>query len=443
MSSEALAIEVNKLKKCYRIGVADEKDESLVGAAAKLLKSPIRNFRKYRSLYRFSEAESNGTDATVVSPDLFWALKNISFDVKPGEVVGIIGRNGAGKSTLLKILSRITEPTGGWARISGRVTSLLEVGTGFHDELTGRENIYLNATILGMTKAEVDEQYQNIVEFSGIRQFIDTPVKRYSSGMRVRLAFSVSAHLNAEIMIIDEVLAVGDASFQKKCIGKMEAISDTGRTILFVSHNMAAIQSLCTRAILLEDGQVIADGSVEEGIRQYFISIEQQLASQTLDERTDRKGGEQFRFTGLDILDAEGLTVKEVIRSGDCVAVRLRYRCDAPAPLQDVAVSISFSHLPGAVLYNCRSEFLDRTFSINPGEGHLTCTLPRFPLKAGRYSFNIAANQGDHALDWVKEAGFIDVEDGDFYKIGNQLPPDNPGVLVDFSWHPGNGAESE
>ncbi len=259
-SNRNLAIEVLKLSKRYRIGLAEEKQETLALQLVHLVKAPIRNFLKLRSLGRFrSEDES-----------VFWALKDIDFEVKKGEVLGIIGHNGAGKSTLLKILSRITEPTKGEIRIRGRVSSLLEVGTGFHPDLTGRENVYMNGTILGMTRKEIDRKFEEIHSFSGIGKYIDTPVKRYSSGMRVRLAFSVAAHLEPEILIIDEVLAVGDAEFQKKCLGKMEDVAGQGRTVLFVSHNMAAVERICSRAILLSSGKIVFEGSPAETINFYL-----------------------------------------------------------------------------------------------------------------------------------------------------------------------------
>jgi lipopolysaccharide transport system ATP-binding protein len=236
------------------------------------IKSPLSNFKRYRSLYRFDDVnpdDENGAGGSS-REDIIWALKNISFKVKAGEKLAIIGRNGAGKSTLLKILSRVTIPTQGYAKIRGRISSLLEVGTGFHPELSGRENVYLNGTILGMRKKEVDQRFDQIVDFSGIEKFIDTPVKRYSSGMRVRLAFSVAAHLEPEILIIDEVLAVGDADFQKKCLNKMENVGKEGRTVVFVSHNMPAITRLCERAILIENGRMTNDGPAPKVVGEYL-----------------------------------------------------------------------------------------------------------------------------------------------------------------------------
>ncbi len=253
-------IKVENLSKAYRIGVEDQKSETLLGSLMMVLRSPLKNFNDLRNLRNLDKE----------SKSIFWALNDVSFEVKQGDVLGVIGHNGAGKSTLLKILSRITEPTSGKITINGRVSSLLEVGTGFHPDLSGRENIYLNGTILGMTKREIDSKLDEIIAFSGVEKYIDTPVKRYSSGMTVRLAFSVAAHLEPEILIIDEVLAVGDAEFQKKCIGKMKDISGKGRTVLFVSHNLGAIKSLCSSAILLKSGRVEFQGGVSETLNAYI-----------------------------------------------------------------------------------------------------------------------------------------------------------------------------
>jgi len=270
MGSVGTAIKVEKISKCYRIGLKEEMRDSFAATVFNYFKSPLKNYRKYRSLYKFDDiqmhAESNEAS------DLIWALTDVSFEVTQGDVLGVIGRNGAGKSTLLKILCRITDPTSGQCEIRGRVSSLLEVGTGFHQELTGRENIYLNGTILGMTKREVDRKFDEIVDFSGVEKFLDTPVKRYSSGMKVRLAFSVAAHLEPEILLIDEVLAVGDVDFQRKCLDKMENIGQQGRTVLFVSHNLPAITRLCKRAILLEEGKLIRDGLAQQVVSAYLNS---------------------------------------------------------------------------------------------------------------------------------------------------------------------------
>jgi lipopolysaccharide transport system ATP-binding protein len=296
MDSENIVFKVENISKRYRIGTKEKMHESFGGAIVELIKSPIRNYRKYRSLYNFSDSNP---DSRSNSHDILWALKGVSFEVKQGEVIGIIGRNGAGKSTLLKILSKITHPTTGSAKIYGRISSLLEVGTGFHPELTGRENVYLNGTILGMRKKEIDKKYDEIVEFSGVEKFIDTPVKRYSSGMKVRLAFSVAAHLDAEILIVDEVLAVGDIDFQKKSLEKMDNLTHGGRTILFVSHNMPAINKLCDRAILLEQGVIIDDGTTREVVANYMSSGTGLVSSQVWNDPAAAPQGPEARLIAV------------------------------------------------------------------------------------------------------------------------------------------------
>jgi len=261
------AIKVDGLSKRYRIGLKEEIHDTFVGAAISFIRSPLKNLKRLRALSTFEDGEE--------AEDIIWALKDVSFEVKQGEVVGIIGRNGAGKSTLLKILAGITYPTTGRVEMNGRVASLLEVGTGFHHELTGRENVYLNGTILGMTRKEIDRKFDEIVDFSGVEKFIDTPVKRYSSGMRVRLAFSVAAHLEAEILLIDEVLAVGDTAFQQKCLGKMGEVSKGGRTVLFVSHNLGAVVELCKLGLYLSNGELKKSGYSKEVIDMYILDLEQ------------------------------------------------------------------------------------------------------------------------------------------------------------------------
>jgi len=259
------AIKVENLSKRYRIGLKKEIHDTMVGAVTDFIKRPIKNLKRLRKLSTFSK---NGNE----SEDIIWALKDVSFEVKQGEVVGIIGRNGSGKSTLLKIISHITEPTSGSVTFNGRVSSLLEVGTGFHPELTGRENVYLNGTILGMSKTEIGRKFDEIIAFSEVERFLDTPVKRYSSGMKVRLAFAVAAHLEPEILLVDEVLAVGDAEFQKKCLGKMDNIASEGRTVLFVSHNLPSISALCDSAIWIEQGRIQMIDKAESAIQSYLAS---------------------------------------------------------------------------------------------------------------------------------------------------------------------------
>ncbi len=267
-------IVVENLSKCYRIGAKEPIQKTFREAIVDGFMAPIRNLRRLRKLTRFNANKSNQSNTLNKSgsSDIIWALRDVSFAVQPGEVLGVIGRNGAGKTTLLKILSRITEPTAGEAKIYGRVSSLLEVGTGVHPELTGRENIYLNGTILGMRKAEIDQKFDEIVDFAEIGEFLDTPVKRYSSGMYVRLTFAVAAHLEPEILVVDEVLAVGDSDFQRKCLGKMEGISKEGRTVLYVSHNMTSIVTLCRSAVWIDKGYIRLIDDAQKTVHAYLAS---------------------------------------------------------------------------------------------------------------------------------------------------------------------------
>ena len=307
MSAGKIAIRVEQLSKQYRIGAVPHYDtlrDRLTHAMRRLLNRPHSRQPEVRT---------------------FWALRNVSFDIYRGEVFGIVGHNGAGKSTLLKILSRITGPTSGSADIYGRVGSLLEIGTGFHPELTGRENIYLNAAMLGMRKADISRRFDEIVEFSGIGEFLDTPVKRYSSGMYVRLAFSVAAHLEPEILIVDEVLAVGDASFQQKCLGKMKQASHGGRTVLIVSHNLPVIEHLCQRALLLSNGHVAMLGDAKHVVDAY-AGFAAELSRTPLDQRTDRQGKQELIATGIEWLDEHGRPLASAI-CGRKTILRWHYRC--------------------------------------------------------------------------------------------------------------------
>ncbi len=304
--SQETAISVENVSKVYRLGVAETRHDTLGAVFVDMIKSPLENYKKYRSLYKFDDVTStkigNGTERS----DVLWAVRDVSFDIKRGELVGLIGTNGAGKSTMLKILSRITPPTKGEVRVRGRVSSLLEVGTGFHPELTGRENVYLNGTILGMTKREVESKFDEIVEFSGVSKFLDTPVKRYSSGMKVRLAFAVAAHLEPEILIVDEVLAVGDAEFQKKCLRKMEDVGQHGRTVLFVSHNMSAIARLCERSILLHQGGIVKDGPTHEVVSAYLSSAWGQTAEREWPDEAEAPGDDVVKLRAVRVKDKNG-----------------------------------------------------------------------------------------------------------------------------------------
>jgi lipopolysaccharide transport system ATP-binding protein len=326
MISKDLAIKVENIGKIYRIGLKEDMHDSFGSALFHFMKSPLNNYRKYRSLYKFHDInKANGNIAEGGNLDIIWALSDISFEVKKGEVLGIIGRNGAGKSTLLKILCKITPPTNGRAEIRGRVSSLLEVGTGFHQELTGRENVYLNGTVLGMTKKEVDRKFDDIVEFSGVEKFIDTPVKRYSSGMKVRLAFSVAAHLEPEILLIDEVLAVGDQNFQRKCLNKMEEVGKHGRTVIFVSHNMPAVTRLCPRTILLDEGALVADGPSHQIVREYLNSDFHTPGERYWSDLATAPGGEIARLNGVRVITQNG----EIVDTADIrktVCIQMEYQ---------------------------------------------------------------------------------------------------------------------
>lgn len=296
LADQDVAIRVDGISKLYRIGVAEDRAASLPEAVMRGLTAPFRRFRRRGAM---SPAEE------------LWALRDVSFEVPRGQVLGIIGRNGAGKSTLLKVLSRITEPTRGTIEVNGRVASLLEVGTGFHPELTGRENIFLNGAILGMSRQEIQRKFDEIVSFAEVERFIETPVKRYSSGMQMRLAFGVAAHLEPEILVIDEVLAVGDAAFQKKCLGKMENVASQGRTVLFVSHNMAVLRQLCSHGVLLRQGQVAKQGRIDEVVGDYLEEVE------SLDEiiLPEPKSDKEAYFSRLRILDARGEKSSRVAHS--------------------------------------------------------------------------------------------------------------------------------
>jgi lipopolysaccharide transport system ATP-binding protein len=340
----------------------------------------------------------------------FWALRDVGFEVDHGEVVGIIGRNGAGKSTLLRILSRITRPTSGMADIYGRVGSLLEVGTGFHPELTGRQNIYLNGAILGMKRAEIARKFDEIVAFAEIERFLDTPVKRYSSGMYVRLAFAVAAHLEPEILIVDEVLAVGDAAFQKKCLGKMAEAAAGGRTVLFVSHNLAVIQSLCSRGILLADGTVRVDGDVAAAVGTYLRSLEE-AASQDLMRRTDRRGRGRARLHGVTVVDA-GTPPSLVLTTGQ--PARLVF--DVHGFRAGMSCNFTIYDHNGQPVANFDSGMPAPDDVRDQAEpGRVVCEVDELPLLAGRYRINVAIMDGPSWADLedhVEGAAVFDVQLG-------------------------------
>ena len=337
----------------------------------------------------------------------FWALKDISFEIKQGERVGIIGRNGAGKSTLLKILSRITEPTCGRIVIKGRVASLLEVGTGFHPELTGRENVYLNGAILGMGKTEIKRKFDEIVAFAEVEQFLDTPVKRYSSGMYVRLAFAVAAHLEPEILIVDEVLAVGDMQFQRKCIGKMEDVGKEGRTVLFVSHNMSMVQTLCNRGIFLRQGTVLTDDTTVAAVSTYLRTLEKS-ASQNLLERTERQGKGQIRLTQVEV-STGGEFPSTTLVTGQPVC--FVFHVTTIQSGMSCAFTLYDQH--GQALVNFSSNVHSQEDLNDPKIGaKLVCEIDELLLLPGRYRMNAGIIVADEWQDLVEAAVIIDVEQG-------------------------------
>lgn len=396
-------IQVNNLSKRYRIGLKEKRHDTFVGQLGAVLKAPIDNFRRLRSMSKFGAEDES----------VFWALRDINFEVKEGEVLGIIGHNGAGKSTLLKILSRITEPTSGSIHIKGRIAALLEVGTGFHPDLTGRENVYMNGTILGMTKREIDAKFDEIVDFSGVEKYIDTPVKFYSSGMKVRLGFAVAAHLDPEILIIDEVLAVGDAEFQRKCLGKMEDVADSGRTVLFVSHNMALINNLCTKSILLNNGEVAEWGKTNFITQQYLKTVfEKSLENQwTYKYETPHFGLKEIE------IKVNGV-VTNTIFSGAKLEILLIFECHDPS-IENKSFSTSILIFKDEEkITNLWTEYQELVYPIQR-ETHVRCTIEKWPFRMGYYRFDIYAHIKQETLEWIEQAFYLQGEEGDYF--GNNV----------------------
>jgi lipopolysaccharide transport system ATP-binding protein len=359
----------------------------------------------------------------------FWALKDVSFDIQQGDRVGIIGRNGAGKSTLLKILSRITEPTSGRVSIKGRVASLLEVGTGFHPELTGRENIFLNGAILGMSKSEIKKQFDEIVAFAEVEKFLDTPVKHYSSGMYVRMAFAVAAHLEPEILIVDEVLAVGDAQFQKKCMGKMQDVTTQGRTILFVSHSMAAIRSLCSKAIYLDNSRVRSIGKVETAISEY-LKLGAEASSIDLKDRQDRTGNGLIRFVSFELKDIQTKEPLNSVSSGDSCILAIKFEKNAARDeLIEFNVAVGIDDCFGNRISHLSNITTNQVLqSKGEREGVIEIAVREMPLSKGSYSVTLFATVRGDIADWIKNAGSFYVEEGDFFHTG-KVPLEGQGVF--------------
>jgi lipopolysaccharide transport system ATP-binding protein len=422
-------IKVENLSKRYRVGAEVRGYRTFREALVEAITAPIRNFRQLRSLGRHGNHIEN-------EDHVIWAVKDVSFEVEPGEVLGIIGRNGAGKSTLLKVLSRIIEPTMGEAKIYGRVASLLEVGTGFHPELTGRENIYLNGTILGMQRVEIDRKFDQIVNFSEIGKFLDTPVKRYSSGMYVRLAFAVAAHLEPEILLVDEVLAVGDVGFQKKCLGKMGDVANSGRTVLFVSHNMAAVRGLCTRCLCLRDGQIMSKGQTEDVVSQYLVS-ENRYEQVSLKRRKNRRGSGLVRLTDIRFIDARSQETSEVALTGQALRIEIGYQAKEQSLGRihrfnlGIAVFSSFGQLVTVL----NSEQASKAFEELAAEGYVHCHIPKLALMPGTYVFNCTLHINGKLSDQVSEAAVLQVESGDFFDTGISRPHHRHGVYLEHRWY--------
>ena len=429
----SVVISVEKLSKQYRIGHAQPATtvrEALIG------------------LMHMSFLGNKSKEETI------WALRDVSFSIERGETVGIIGRNGAGKSTLLKILSKITYPTSGETKVNGRVAALLEVGTGFHQELTGRENIYMNGSILGMSKKEVDRKFDAIIEFSGVEKFLDTPIKHYSSGMRLRLGFAVAAHLDPDILIVDEVLAVGDAAFQKKCLNAMANMREGARTVIFISHNLASVENLCERCIWIDGGQVRMDGESRRVIEAYLRSVSGgQTISANIENAENRKGNGKIRFRKVEFLSPDGC-VQQVIRAGDPVVMRFHY-----SAIEEIRHP-SF----GFRMYTDMGTLVTDTSTwhhgidiplLKVGEGCLDLEIACLNLLPARYALSLWAtdDQGVVVYDNVEHGVTLDVDIANIYKSGRSIDSRcgivffpqkwNLSGTLDTKTHPANNRPSQ
>lgn len=366
-------IKVQNLSKRYRIGLKEKQVDTLVDQVVQAIKSPWANLKKLNRLNQFGEEDES----------VFWALKDVNFEVKEGEVLGIIGKNGAGKSTLLKILSQITEPTSGRVEIHGRVASLLEVGTGFHPELSGRDNIYMNGTILGMTRREIDSKLDEIIDFSGVEKFIDTPVKHYSSGMKVRLGFSVAAHLEPEILIIDEVLAVGDYEFQKKCLGKIENVSkNEGRTVLFVSHQLGSINQLCNTAIWMNNGQIEQLGKTKNIIKEYINSISNIMNGQF--EAGEIELEKQYHIKKFALLNNEG---KKSLNFGTNEHIKIKVDFGFSNKKNNIEIAIALFDYNENRIFTIHEPLFRNKTLLDKNQGSIVFELPSNYLTPGSYHF--------------------------------------------------------
>ena len=412
-----LAFRVDQLGKVYRIG----------------RRGPYKTFRESitESVTRCFRRGGNDDGA---DSELLWALRDVSFEVRQGEVIGIIGSNGAGKSTLLKVLSKITEPSEGCVEIFGRVGSLLEVGTGFHPELTGRENIYLNGAILGMRRAEIARRFDEIVAFAETEKFLDTPVKHYSSGMYMRLAFAVAAHLEPEILLVDEVLSVGDAAFQSKCIGKMGDVARSGRTVLFVSHSMASIATLCTSAILMKNGTVALQGKPAACIDQYLAAINQSKGETNLRENKEcRRGSGEVRIVAARLVDCYGVPSDRFECQGE---VTLEMELEAAGQIPSFLSTIAVRTLTGITVLHIPSPSDFTWSSLNThGRTTMQCRIPQCGLYPGSYVVSLWIGKNEHQeLDWVPDALTFTMEQGELTSYGFDMSWRHGLYLCDSSW---------
>ncbi len=416
-----VAIRVEGLSKLYHIGAARTNYMTLRDV---VVQSAVGPFKKAYDLLR-----GHASGASSLSKD-FWALKDVSFEIKRGEVVGIVGRNGAGKSTLLKILSKITEPTEGRAEVFGRVGSLLEVGTGFHPELTGRENVFLNGAILGMHRSEVSTKFDDIVEFSELSEFIDTPVKHYSSGMYTRLAFAVAAHLDTEILLVDEVLAVGDVSFQKKCLGKMGEVADQGRTVLFVSHNMSVLQTLCERGILLRKGRLLLNGDIDAAVRDY-LSYLTEGAKEPFVNNPERSGNGRVRMTSVTALDETGTESDQLI-AGKNAAFVFTYENLSGVHQGHFAMTI-YNQL-GTAVTHLSMHLTNFDWSDMGRQGEIRCEIPRLPFPIGQYRVAAGIMVDREHADLIPNVLVFDVVSSTYYESGHTPAVGFCTVMIDHSF---------
>ncbi len=423
------AIEFNNISKLYRLGLV----------SSGTLSNDLKRWWTMNILHKedpFLKVGSVNDRSKAADSEYVWALKDIDFKVEQGDVVGIIGKNGAGKSTLLKLLSRVTGPTTGTIKAKGRIASLLEVGTGFHSELTGRENIYMNGTILGMTKHEIDKKIDEIIDFSGCERYIDTPVKRYSSGMTVRLGFAVAAHLDPEILVVDEVLAVGDAEFQKKAIGKMQDVSKgEGRTVLFVSHNMASIRALCKNGVLLENGSVKYTGGIDDVVGYYLNDYENTLTGVPLRERNDRRGSGFAKFSSFELLVDDRRTTS--VSMGQPIKLRM---CIGSSRVEEaVEIMYSIYNSFGVLVASSNSRFaMNEQIGLKVGDNWIDVDYPNLPLAPGLYKVNLRVwDQYERDLDWVENAFSFEIVESDVYGTGRFYKDSSSIVVVPHKWEKG------